>query len=159
MKTVEVTRHRNPGVAQSTWAIAADILRKEGIMGINKGVNAVALRQVFLVNVSSQTGEAGLELPGSLRRQSWKCGLLLREHRVLLCLSGSLRQWWAVHLHAGTSRSRYASLTQVIRVEMQSQVKDANRPAKMTIASTAKWIYEKNGYRGFYRVWTFNTRV
>ena len=41
MKTVEVTRHRTVGVQQSTFKIAADIFKKEGILGINKGVNAV----------------------------------------------------------------------------------------------------------------------
>lgn len=40
---------------------------------------------------------------------------------------------------------------EVIRVEMQSQIKDATRPAKMTIVSTAKWIWQKNGFLGFYR--------
>lgn len=39
---------------------------------------------------------------------------------------------------------------EVIRVEMQSQRQDANRPPKMTIISTAKWIYQTNGLRGFY---------
>ena len=29
----------------STWVVFADIYRKEGLAGINKGVNAVALRQ------------------------------------------------------------------------------------------------------------------
>jgi hypothetical protein len=47
MKTVEVTRHRS-GASSSTWKIAYDILQKDGIIGINKGVNAVALRQVNL---------------------------------------------------------------------------------------------------------------
>ena len=41
MKTVEVTRHRSAGVQQSSLKIAADIFKREGIMGINKGVNAV----------------------------------------------------------------------------------------------------------------------
>lgn len=41
MKTVEVTRHRTAGVQQSSLQIAAEILKKEGIVGINKGVNAV----------------------------------------------------------------------------------------------------------------------
>jgi hypothetical protein len=47
MKTVEVTRSKAaPGVAQqSTLQVAAAIYKKEGIRGINKGVNAVALRQ------------------------------------------------------------------------------------------------------------------
>lgn len=34
---------------------------------------------------------------------------------------------------------------------MQSQVKDPNRPANMTIASCAKYIYNRNGFLGFYR--------
>ncbi len=36
-------------------------------------------------------------------------------------------------------------------MEMQSQVKDPNRPAKMTIGNVAKYIYSKNGLIGFYR--------
>ena len=47
MKTVEVTRHRAVGgVQQSSMQIAYNIFQKEGILGINKGVNAVALRQM-----------------------------------------------------------------------------------------------------------------
>ena len=37
MKTVEVTRHKNPGQAQSTWKVAGEIFKKEGILGLNKG--------------------------------------------------------------------------------------------------------------------------
>lgn len=47
MKTVEVTRHRAVGPPESTLKIAADIFRKEGIVGINKGVNAVG--NLFLI--------------------------------------------------------------------------------------------------------------
>lgn len=49
MKTVEVTRPKNvqPGVrVPGTMEIFLDILRKEGIRGVNRGVNAVALRQI-----------------------------------------------------------------------------------------------------------------
>lgn len=47
MKTVEVTRHKQAGATpQSTWQIARNVLRREGIVGINKGVTAVALRQM-----------------------------------------------------------------------------------------------------------------
>jgi len=49
MKTVEITRHKQAAVGvapQSTFAVFADIYRKEGIAGINKGVNAVAIRQM-----------------------------------------------------------------------------------------------------------------
>lgn len=45
MKTVEVTRHKSGGGQQSTLQVAADIFKREGFRGINKGVNAVALRQ------------------------------------------------------------------------------------------------------------------
>lgn len=48
MKTAEITRHKQAasGVKPpSTWALFADIYRREGLKGINKGVNAVAVRQ------------------------------------------------------------------------------------------------------------------
>lgn len=40
---------------------------------------------------------------------------------------------------------------EVIRVEMQSQAKDPNRPVRMNIWTTAKYIYQQTGWRGFYR--------
>jgi hypothetical protein len=36
MKTVEVTRHKAGGDV-STWKVAGDIFKREGIRGINKG--------------------------------------------------------------------------------------------------------------------------
>ena len=48
MKTAEITRHKQAAAGikpPSTMALFADIYRKEGIAGINKGVNAVAVRQ------------------------------------------------------------------------------------------------------------------
>jgi hypothetical protein len=55
MKTVEVTRHKQVGVHVSTWRIAKDVFQKEGIVGINKGVSAVALRQ--MTNWGSRFGK------------------------------------------------------------------------------------------------------
>ena len=49
MKTAEITRARQAATGikpPSTWQVFADIYRKEGIRGINKGVNAVAVRQM-----------------------------------------------------------------------------------------------------------------
>lgn len=46
MKTVEVTRHKQVGVKKSTFSVAYDVFKKEGIAGLNKGVSAVALRQM-----------------------------------------------------------------------------------------------------------------
>ena len=48
MKTAEITRSKTAATGvkpPSTWAVFADIYRREGIAGVNKGVNAVALRQ------------------------------------------------------------------------------------------------------------------
>jgi len=48
MKTVEITRHKQVEAGakpESTFKVFADIYRREGLAGINKGVNAVALRQ------------------------------------------------------------------------------------------------------------------
>ncbi|KAI7829060.1 mitochondrial carrier domain-containing protein [Kickxella alabastrina] len=49
MKTVEVTRH-------NTWKIAYDVFQREGIRGLNRGVSAVALRQ--MTNWGSRFGIA-----------------------------------------------------------------------------------------------------
>ena len=49
MKTVEITRHKQAATGaapQSTWAVFGEIYKKEGLAGINKGVNAVAIRQM-----------------------------------------------------------------------------------------------------------------
>ena len=49
MKTVEMTKHKAAMQGEKvpgTMATFMDIYRKEGIRGINKGVNAVAVRQV-----------------------------------------------------------------------------------------------------------------
>jgi len=49
MKTAEITRQKvsDTGVKPpSTMKVFADIYRREGLAGINKGVNAVALRQM-----------------------------------------------------------------------------------------------------------------
>ncbi len=48
MKTAEITRQKTAasGVkAPSTWALFAQIYKREGLAGVNKGVNAVAVRQ------------------------------------------------------------------------------------------------------------------
>ena len=48
MKTAEITRHKTAATGvkpPSTIAVFLDIYKREGIAGINKGVNAVAIRQ------------------------------------------------------------------------------------------------------------------
>ncbi|KAL2916573.1 hypothetical protein HK105_204006 [Polyrhizophydium stewartii] len=138
MKTVEVTRHKNPGAAKSTWAVAAEIFRKEGIRGINKGVNAVALRQctnwgsrlgIARITESTITGFRPVERRGE--------PLSVAERLFASVVGGALACW--------------NQPIEVIRVEMQSQKQDPLRPAKMTIASTARWIWQTSGMLGFYR--------
>lgn len=49
MKTVEITKQKMAASGQkapSVWVSFMDIYRREGIRGINKGVNAVAIRQM-----------------------------------------------------------------------------------------------------------------
>jgi len=61
MKTVEITRHKQTAAGappESTFKVFADIYKREGIKGINKGVNAVAVRQA--TNWGSRFGFARL---------------------------------------------------------------------------------------------------
>lgn len=96
MKTVEITRQKQvtAGVPPpSTWKVFADIYSKEGIRGINKGVNAVAVRQ--MTNWGSRMGFARLaESP--VRRFSGKTeGEKLNNMERILCstIGGALATW------------------------------------------------------------------
>ena len=72
MKTAEITRHKQAAAGikpPSTWAVFADIYRREGLAGINKGVNAVAVRQC--TNWGSRMGFARLA-ESSIRKMKGK---------------------------------------------------------------------------------------
>ena len=142
MKTVEITRHKNPGVNQSSIQLAREIYAREGFRGINKGVNAVALRQC--TNWGSRLGLSRIaeDLIRKLRGDSAdevaaKKALTPFQKIAASTLGGGLSCW--------------NQPIEVIRVEMQSQVKQEGRPAKMTIVEAAKWIYARSGWKGFYR--------
>ncbi|KAI3631150.1 hypothetical protein MIR68_010640 [Amoeboaphelidium protococcarum] len=144
MKTVEITRHKSPpGTADvGSIQIARDILRREGIRGINKGVNAVALRQC--TNWGSRLGLSRIaeNTIRSLRGDSedeirMKKALTPGQKILASTIGGGLSCW--------------NQPIEVIRVEMQSQVATEGRPKKMTIANAAKWIYQNNGLKGFFR--------
>ena len=51
----------------------------------------------------------------------------------------------------GGGLSAWNQPIEVIRIEMQSQIKAPGRPDKMTIASAARYILKNNGVAGFYR--------
>ncbi|KIH91552.1 DNA replication protein YHM2 [Sporothrix brasiliensis 5110] len=140
MKTVEITKSKAAAAGQATqgtWATFMDIYRREGIRGINRGVNAVAIRQ--MTNWGSRFGLSRLAEQG-IRKVSGKNEtekLAAWEKILASSLGGGLSAW--------------NQPIEVIRVEMQSKKDDPNRPKKMTVGNTFKYIYDTNGIRGLYR--------
>ncbi|KAL4402182.1 Mitochondrial DNA replication protein Yhm2 [Malassezia pachydermatis] len=143
MKTAEITRSKQAGAGikpPSTWQVFADIYRREGIRGINKGVNAVAVRQ--MTNWGSRMGFARLaESP--VRKLSGKneSEKLSAMERILCSTIGGALSTWNQPI-------------EVIRVEMQSMSKAASQhhlAEKPSILGTLKYIYKENGIRGLYR--------
>ncbi|KAL6302140.1 mitochondrial carrier [Sparassis latifolia] len=140
MKTAEITRHKQASTGikpPSTWAVFADIYRREGIRGINKGVNAVAVRQC--TNWGSRMGFARLAESWirQARGKSEKDKLSALEKIFSSTVGGALATW--------------NQPIEVVRVEMQSMTKSPNRPEKVTILSTLKYVYRENGLKGLYR--------
>ncbi|WOO82376.1 Citrate/oxoglutarate carrier protein [Vanrija pseudolonga] len=142
MKTVEITRHKqmeSGAKPESTFKVFMDIYKREGIKGINKGVNAVAVRQA--TNWGSRMGFA--RLGESLIRKTKG----LKEDEKLSAFDKILSS------SIGGALATWNQPIEVVRVEMQSAIKnpDPNAPTKKTIGNTLKYIYEKNGIKGLYR--------
>jgi Mitochondrial carrier protein len=140
MKTVEITRHKlaASGVKPpGTYATFMDIYRREGIRGVNKGVNAVAIRQT--TNWGSRFGLSRLAETAIRRVTHKEEGQKSSASEKILAsgLGGGLSAW--------------NQPIEVIRVEMQSKKEDPNRPKNLTVAKTCKYIYETNGIKGLYR--------
>lgn len=142
MKTAEITRHKQAasGVQPpSTWAVFGDIWRREGLAGINKGVNAVALRQ--MTNWGSRMGFARLAESSirSIKGKGENDPLSAFDKILSSSIGGALATW--------------NQPIEVVRVEMQSMVKDksANRPAKPGVFNTLAYVYRENGMKGLYR--------
>jgi len=114
-----------------------DIYRKEGIKGINKGVNAVAIRQ--MTNWGSRFGLSRLAESGIRRATGKDEGAALGAWEKILAsaLGGGLSAW--------------NQPIEVIRVEMQSKTADPNRPANLTVGKAFRYIYSQNGVKGLYR--------
>lgn len=141
MKTVEITRAKQANVAgavqQSSFQVFREIFKKEGIRGINKGVNAVAIRQ--MTNWGSRFGFSRLAEEG-IKNLTGKKGddkLNAVEKIAASVVGGGLSAW--------------NQPIEVIRVEMQSKTNDPNRPKNLTVGSAAKYIYKNNGVKGLYR--------
>lgn len=140
MKTVEITKHKvaaqgikPPGTIETFM----NIYRAEGIRGINKGVNAVAVRQV--TNWGSRFGLSRVAENGIRSVTGKDDGVKLSVAEKILAsgLGGGLSAW--------------NQPIEVIRVELQSKAEDPNRPKKMNVASAARYIYSSNGIKGLYR--------
>jgi hypothetical protein len=140
MKTVEITKSKAAasGVkVPTTMETFMAIYRAEGIKGINKGVNAVAIRQV--TNWGSRFGLSRVAENGirTMTNKGEGDALTVVEKITASALGGGLSAW--------------NQPIEVIRVEMQSKKDDPNRPKKMTVGNTAKYIYSTNGLKGLYR--------
>lgn len=140
MKTVEITRHKQAAAGikpPSTMQVFMDIYRREGIRGINKGVNAVAIRQC--TNWGSRFGLSRLA-ESAIRQVSGKDEsqkLNGYEKIAASTIGGGLSAW--------------NQPIEVIRIEMQSKTDDPNRPKNLTVAKTFKYIYQTSGLKGLYR--------
>lgn len=140
MKTVEITRHKQAAAGikpPGSLATFMDIWRREGIRGINKGVNAVAIRQ--MTNWGSRFGLSRLAEQGIRKVTNKEDGRRLSAAEKILAsaLGGGLSAW--------------NQPIEVIRVEMQSKTEDPNRPKNLTVGKTLKYIYQTNGLKGLYR--------
>ncbi len=140
MKTVEITRSKQAAVGapvESTFTVFKNLFKKEGIRGVNKGVNAVAIRQC--TNWGSRYGLARLAENGIRKVVGKEEGQKLSVGERIL---GSF---------IGGSLSAWNQPIEVIRVEMQSKVEDPKRPKNLTVWKTLKYIYANNGFKGLYR--------
>ncbi|ODV59317.1 mitochondrial carrier protein [Ascoidea rubescens DSM 1968] len=138
MKTAEITRAKSAGLGpqKSTFQFFMDIWRKEGIRGINKGVNAVAIRQC--TNWGSRFGLSRLIEDGirSLRGKSHNDTLSFSDKIIASALGGGLSAW--------------NQPIEIIRVEMQSQSSDPKKPKNLGTVGTLKYIYKTSGIKGLY---------
>ncbi|KAF4556790.1 putative citrate/oxoglutarate carrier protein [Elsinoe fawcettii] len=140
MKTVEITKHKVAATGvkpPGTMATFMDIYRREGIRGINKGVNAVAVRQV--TNWGSRFGLSRVAESGirSVTGKSENAKLSAPEKILASALGGGLSAW--------------NQPIEVVRVEMQSKTVDPNRPKNLGVGSAFRYIYSQNGLKGLYR--------
>jgi hypothetical protein len=140
MKTAEITRTKASasGVKPpSTMKVFADIFRKEGIAGINKGVNAVALRQMTNWGSRISLSRLAEQMLRSATGKGPDDKLSALDKIACSAIGGGLSCW--------------NQPIEVIRVEMQSMKKDPKKPTKLGVWGTAKYIYGEGGLKGLYR--------
>ncbi|OHW92550.1 mitochondrial DNA replication protein [Colletotrichum incanum] len=139
MKTVEVSRQRAPlsaGRTPGTMETFLQILRTKGIRGVNRGVNAVAVRQI--TGWSSRIGISRVA-EGQIRSLRGKPATEKLAPAEKICASvvgGALNCW--------------NQPFEVVRVEMQSVKADPLRPEPLTMVSAAKHICATSGVSGLF---------
>jgi hypothetical protein len=158
MKTVEITRHKQAasGVQPpSTWAVFGDIWRREGLAGINKGVNAVALRQ--MTNWGSRYVICPSRIPFQKLMSKYRMGFARLAESSIRTMKGKSETEPLGALDKilssaiGGALSTWNQPIEVIRVEMQSAKKDKIVTVKPTVLNTLTSIYAKDGMKGLYR--------
>ncbi|OHF01703.1 mitochondrial DNA replication protein YHM2, partial [Colletotrichum orchidophilum] len=116
-----------------------DIYGREGLREINKGVHAVAIRQ--MTNWGTRFGLSRLAEQGIRKVTHEEDGdgdkLSAVEKTTASALGGALSGWNLP--------------IEVIHVEMQSKKEYPDRPRKMTVGNAFRYIYQTNGLRGLYR--------
>ncbi|CAG8935088.1 unnamed protein product [Penicillium salamii] len=140
MKTVEVTRTKlgaDGAKVPGTMETFFQLLREKGIRGVNKGVNAVALRQVTgwssRIGISRFAEETIRSVNGKSKDEKLKFG----EKILASTIGGALSCW--------------NQPFEVLRVEMQSMKNDPTRPTSPTMVSTFKHILTTSGVKGLFR--------
>ncbi|VEU23637.1 DEKNAAC104811 [Brettanomyces naardenensis] len=141
MKTAEITRKKDVGAdgrpPKTTWQVFKEIYKREGIRGINRGVNAVAVRQC--TNWGSRFGISRLA-EQTIRKVTGKDRddkLAAYEKILASVIGGGLSAW--------------NQPIEVVRVEMQSRVPDPEKPKNLSVWGTMKYVYGNNGLKGLYR--------
>ncbi|KAK1857707.1 hypothetical protein I4F81_000322 [Pyropia yezoensis] len=131
MKTALVTgNHAGKGM----WDVARSVVAERGLAGMYAGVHAVALRQA--TNWGSRFGFSRLS-EVLFRRGDGARALSTGERLASSMLGGALSTW--------------NHPFEVLRIELQSQSVDPRRPKERSMATMARYIYQTNGVRGFYR--------
>lgn len=145
MKTAEITRSKQPINPNSlkvkqkgTMSLFIEILKKEGIGGINKGVHAVAVRQC--TNWGSRIGFTRLaEDTIKVARGHPEGQSLTATDKVISSVIGGTLGCWNHPI-------------EVVRIEMQSMASHSTRrPEKLTIVNTMSYIYREYGLKGLFK--------
>ncbi len=129
MRTVEITRGAGPRT-DGTLAVALKVLQKDGIRGMYKGVNAVAMRQA--TNWGSRFGFSRV-IEGVICRGDNDRQLSKVERVGCSAIGGGLACW--------------NQPFEVIRVQQQIP----REGPRLGMTEAARQIYQQNGVRGFYR--------